>query len=248
MINHELRTPLTVILGFSAFLKKPEILRSVVDLRKYLKQNVSDQKKSASLVNAVTSEIAAYAEKLDTSGQQLLTIINRILDLSSIGSGKKKIALAEIDISEFMADIVKDFDKAARDKGLNLSYEVYHDRILADWIPLKQILVNLIGNAVKFTDKGAVHVTSKRVGHDLQIQVQDTGRGIPKELQDAIFDSFKQAETAGIRRDGGVGLGLTIVKKLVELYGGSICLKSKPGEGTTFTVTLPATSGTATAA
>lgn len=248
VINHELRTPLTVILGFNAFLKKPDILRSVVDLRKYLKQNVPDQNTSASLVDAVTSEIATYAEKLDISGQQLLRIIDRILALSSIESGNENIALAEIDISDFMSDVVNDFDKAVKKKDLNLSFEVHHDKILADRVRLKQILGNLIGNAIKFTDQGTIHVTSKRVGHDIQIQVQDTGQGIPEELQEAIFDSFQQAEKAGIRREGGVGLGLTIVKKLVEMHGGSIRLESKLREGTTFTLTFPAANGTATAA
>lgn len=219
-MSHEIRTPMNAILGFS------EIMLNTAD---------SERDKN-------------YLTTITNAGRTLLALINDILDLSKIESGKVKIQPVPSDISEIVEEIRQLFDATAGEKNIDLRVEI--DRklppvILIDEVRIRQILYNLISNAIKFTYEGSVKVyvrfSEKDDHHNynrLEFSVSDTGVGIPMEHQTAIFDSFFQIETGNTRKEGGTGLGLTITRKIVELMDGSIGLNSNPGRGTTFTISF----------
>jgi signal transduction histidine kinase/CheY-like chemotaxis protein/HPt (histidine-containing phosphotransfer) domain-containing protein len=187
-----------------------------------------------------------YAEVIANSGQSLLAIINDILDFSKIESGKLELERLAFDLVERVDTVVSLFAERARSKGLDLAAivdPVTPRMVLGDPVRLTQIVSNLVNNALKFTEQGAVQVTvgpaAGRPGF-LSIAVTDSGIGIPQDKLDSIFDAFSQADQSTTRHFGGTGLGLAIVKKLVTTMGGRIEVASTPGSGSTFTVTIPA--------
>ncbi|MCX7985544.1 MAG: ATP-binding protein [Bacteroidales bacterium] len=223
-MSHEIRTPMNAILGFA----------------EVLSQKITDE------------QLKSYLDSIKSSGRNLLTLINDVLDLSKIEAGKMKLSREFIDPFLVFKDIEYLFSLRAQEKGLE--FKVITDLNLPmgieiDEVRLRQILINLIGNAIKFTDKGSVivHVSTvpsatERI--DLKIEVKDTGIGIePAHLQ-KIFEPFTQLENASTKKYAGTGLGLAITKRLVDLLGGEISVESEPGKGTNFTVTfkqLPST-------
>ncbi|MFT4060967.1 MAG: ATP-binding protein [Edaphocola sp.] len=218
-MSHEIRTPMNAIVGITRLL----------------------QEKSP------TAEQAKYLNVIGQAADNLLVIINDILDLSKIEAGK--IIIEEIDFS--LGDLIKSIKEImsmkAEEKGLRFLIETDEnipDRLVGDPTRLNQILINLIGNAVKFTEKGHIKLEIQKIGLGeetvrLRFNVIDTGIGISKEYVGKIFESFTQAGTDTARKYGGTGLGLTISKNLVDLMKGSINVESEQGEGTTFTVELP---------
>lgn len=218
-MSHEIRTPMNAILGFT-------------DL---LKQEPLDKK------------AGEFVQTIHQSGENLLNIINDILDLSRIEAGMMKIESAPFRISTVTDAVEQMLRKKAIDKGLQLSFRrdpSLPDVIIGDATRLTQILVNLVGNAIKFTDKGQVTVSlnaKQNTGETftLVILVEDTGVGIASSKLDAIFERFTQADDEVNRKFGGTGLGLSIVKDLVELLKGSISVESVEGKGTRFHVMLP---------
>ena len=219
-MSHELRTPLNVITGFGELLYP--LLQS------------SQEKK--------------YLESIKSAGKNLLTLINDILDLSRIEAGKLQIVPATIDLKKIFREIEYIFKMKATEKNLRFTVEVEDklpDCIILDKTRLRQILFNLVGNAVKFTERGHVRVTARaeRKSHkgnvtDLTIAIEDTGIGIPQEERERIFESFIQQDGRSTRKFGGTGLGLAICKRLCGMMGGEIVLKSEVGVGSTFTLTL----------
>ncbi|MCH8557476.1 MAG: response regulator [Balneolia bacterium] len=219
-MSHEIRTPMNAILGFS------EIM----------------------LNTAETERDKNYLGTITSAGRTLLALINDILDLSKVESGKVKLQPVPTDLSMLFEELTGLFDTTAGEKGLELHTEI--DRklpqvVLIDAVRLRQVLYNLIGNAIKFTYEGSVKIFVRYVDKDehnpvnrLEISVSDTGVGIAQEHQHDIFESFFQIETGYTRKEGGTGLGLTITRKVVELMGGSISLMSNPGRGSTFTITF----------
>src|SRR5947208_14874002 len=175
----------------------------------------------------------------------LLEIINGILDISKIESGKIELEQSPFDLRDLVEDVVETFADAIYAKGLELASFVpvrLPTALMGDPARLRQILTNLIGNAVKFTDRGEVGVRVEAVEAEgpsvvLAFDVSDTGIGIPPEKQRRIFDAFTQADSSTTRRYGGTGLGLSIAKQLCEMMGGTIELKSEPGHGSTFRFT-----------
>lgn len=218
-MSHEIRTPMNSILGFS------EIML-----------NTTDNPKQKN-----------YLKTILDSGKTLLSLINDILDLSKIEAGQLEIHLQPTDIRAVLWEIENLFKPKANEKGIDL----YSDLDLnlpksfkADDIRLKQILLNLVGNAVKFTESGEIEIQVKVVRiqsglFDLEISVRDTGIGIPDEEQDRIFESFSQQYGQDNKKYGGTGLGLAISKRLASLMGGRISLESKQGKGSTFKLFLP---------
>jgi CheY-like chemotaxis protein/HPt (histidine-containing phosphotransfer) domain-containing protein len=179
------------------------------------------------------------------AGGTLLNIINDILDLTKIESGQLDFERIDIDLVELLGDAVSIIRAAAARKGLTVSIHVAPDletRLVGDPTRIRQILVNLLNNAVKFTDRGLVHLRAcpspgGKVGM-AEIVVSDTGTGIPSDKLESIFDNFTQADSSTTRRFGGTGLGLSIARRLIERMGGAIKVKSEPGCGTTFTFSL----------
>ncbi len=217
-MSHEIRTPLNAILGFSQLL----------------------------LDEAENSQCRNYAEAIFTSGKNLLQLINDVLDLSRIEFGRLEIHYDSIDIQTTLREVRDIFLLNANKKNIKLKIETdghFPKRIRIDEIRLRQILFNLVGNAVKFTEKGSVKVLAsvssinyKERKMDFTISVRDTGIGIPEDQQEIIFESFRQVSGQSIRKYGGTGLGLSITKRLVELMGGTIELESVVGEYSLFTV------------
>ncbi|MEP6768072.1 MAG: response regulator [Acidobacteriota bacterium] len=216
-VSHELRTPMTVILGFTGTL---------------LRGNQGP-------LNAAQRD---SLERVQRNAKLLLGLINDILDISKIESGKAEVDSQPITIASFLSQVEADYRDAARRKGLRLTTAAAPGltQITSDPAKLTQILTNLIGNALKFTEKGSISIRAEeRTGGRWALVVADTGIGIPEEEQGAIFEEFRQGEGAEHRGRGGTGLGLAIVKKLARFLGGTVSLESEPGQGSRFTVTLP---------
>jgi signal transduction histidine kinase/DNA-binding response OmpR family regulator/HPt (histidine-containing phosphotransfer) domain-containing protein len=217
-MSHEIRTPMNGVLGMMELLLKTEL----------------------------TDKQHKYAQTAYSSSKDLMKIINDILDVSKIEAGKVKIELIDFDLRRAVEDVVRLFSARARSKGLELACVIRDDlptALRGDPSRLHQILSNLVSNAIKFTEKGEVVIrvlTTKRSREDvmLRFEVTDTGIGISPEIQPQIFESFTQADGSTTRKFGGTGLGLTIVKQLIEMMGGVIGLRSELGKGTTFWFTL----------
>lgn len=222
-MSHELRTPLNGIIG----------------LNYLLHENLDDK---------VLAE--DYIEKIDQSSKILLSLINDILDMSAIENGKLKIAQEAFNIKECVYSITTLFYQSCMNKGINYKTEIDgldHEHLIGDEYRIRQIIMNLVSNAVKFTEaKGEIMISLKEEDLDpqhvlLQIMVKDTGCGMSEDLQKRLFGEFEQESELTVRTHGGSGLGLSITKNLVSLMKGSIDVDSHLGEGTCFIVSLPLT-------
>lgn len=238
-MSHELRTPLTVVLGFNAFLAKPELMPSVKSTQAQIDKGNITPDDAARHLEAIKREVARFAEKIDTSGKHLLALINEVLDLAMIDAGKMKIEAQEIGLHDVIKSVTEQLLNVSVQKSVKLIYDKCGDTVIADEFRLRQILFNLIGNALKFTDSGYVRISTKARASEIAIHVEDSGCGISNEKQQTIFDRFYQIDPSETRKRDGTGLGLAIARELVELQGGELMLSSTEGVGSTFTFTLP---------
>jgi len=194
------------------------------------------------LATTLDAEQRDYLETAKESTQGLMTVINDILDFSKIEAGKLDLETVNFKLHESLAQTLKPLSIGARQKGLDLTWHIAPevvDWLAGDPVRLRQIIVNLVGNAIKFTSSGGVMVSVQRESFDgrhilLRFTVTDTGIGIPKERQKDIFSSFTQADNSTTRKYGGTGLGLTISHRLTEMLGGRIWVESEPGRGSSF--------------
>lgn len=213
-VSHELRSPLNAILGFA------DILLSEVD---------------GPLVGEAREEVAIIKQ----SGLHLLGLINDILELSAIESGQLRLARAKVDLVPIAREVIQEATGLRGDKPVELLVEATGPvPAHVDARRVRQILGNLVGNAVKFTPRGSVVVQLESDAHYATIRVRDTGPGIPKKEQEAIFHEYRQAGDRRARRRG-TGLGLAIARRLTQMHGGSIRLESEVGAGSTFVLKLP---------
>jgi signal transduction histidine kinase len=215
-MSHELRTPMNAILGFT------EMIRD-------------------GLYGDVPPEIEEPVSDIHTCGKQLLGLINNVLDLSKIEAGHMELALGEYVVEDVVNTVKLSLRALAATKGLDLVTTVPPDLplCLGDGKRITQCLMNLAGNALKFTREGRVEIRVEARGDALVFAVTDTGIGIPPEQLGTIFEEFRQADATVSRDFGGTGLGLSITKKLVELHGGRIWVESEPGKGSTFSFSIP---------
>jgi signal transduction histidine kinase len=213
-MSHEIRTPLNGVIGAISLLERTPL----------------DEKQQR------------HVHRLRLSSQLLLGLINDILDYSKMESKELAIEKTGFDLHQLMEDVGQMLEPLAQEKQLRFSIEIAPNipkEVLGDPTRLRQILMNLIGNAIKFTERGSVHVTMHPQAQNIRFEIRDTGIGIPQEKQSQLFQKFFQGNNSTTRRYGGTGLGLAICKQLVELMQGTIGVDSTEGEGSTFWFTLP---------
>ncbi|MBC7742080.1 MAG: response regulator [Bdellovibrionaceae bacterium] len=215
-MSHEIRTPLGAIMGFVELIKDS---------------------------NLQPVDVQSYLSIIERNSQHLLRIIDDILDLSKVEAGKMVIEKIEFSFAEFMAEFSSLVGIKARDNGIVFEFSastLLPEKIISDPTRLRQILSNVVGNAIKFTEKGKVELAAAYQNNQIKFQVTDTGRGISFEQRKNLFKAFSQADSSTTRKFGGTGLGLILVKNLSEALGGDFVLtKSELGVGSVFTITIP---------
>ena len=239
LVSHELRTPLTIILGYLAFLARPEKIPANIALRKQLCDLADDKSNVEKLFDRVHANYAAIAVRAEASGKHLLALIGEILDLSMIESGEIALDQTDLAVGDVMDEIRDQFTGLANEKALELAVTRADFTVFADRLRLRQILINLVGNAVKFTKQGEIRVWADTRDGNVWFHVADTGPGILASDFELIFQRFKQVDASSSRSEGGVGLGLSICKNLVDLHGGTIEVESEVGSGTHFRFSMP---------
>lgn len=239
VVTHELRTPLTVVLGYNAFLADAAALPANQELARSLQDKAATTEERLQKQNAFVDVVQRYASKMETSGRHLLNLIQETLDFAKIEEGKMTVSPEKLPVHQLISEVLDQFQQQADAKGLDLWAEAHDTVVLADETRVKQILFNLVGNAMKFTPSGSVSIRTEITDRHLQFKVCDTGHGIPAAEQGRVFESFHQADSSDLRKAGGTGLGLSISRKLVELHGGTMSLQSVEGRGSTFSFTLP---------
>jgi len=218
-MSHELRTPLNSVIGFSNILLKDK-------------------------AGHLRPDETTFINRILSNGKHLLGLINQILDLSKIEARKTELVLSRVSLAGMIPDILAQFESQVRGREIKLLADVPQPvaEIMADDVRLKQILINLVGNALKFTEKGSVTLrvtVNPQTRQPERIDVSDTGIGIPKDKQEKVFEAFQQADTGTERKFGGTGLGLTISRALCQLMGFRMELQSEVGKGSTFSIHIP---------
>jgi signal transduction histidine kinase len=220
-MSHELRTPMNSILGFT------QVIMEGLD-------------------GLVTDTMMNDLALIEKNGRHLLTLINDILDMAKVEAGRLSLSPEPVNLKDLLNDVLETQSSLVWEKSLFLKLESEEDAdliLLLDYTRMRQVFINLIGNAAKFTEKGGVTVSVEKQITKALIRIRDTGVGIPLDKLEMIFESFSQVDTTTTRKAGGTGLGLPISRRLVELHGGHLWAESTgvAGEGSTFVVELPIT-------
>jgi PAS domain S-box-containing protein len=215
-MSHEIRTPLNAIIGFAELVADPDF---------------------------PIEQHNEFAQLISESGNNLLAIISDIMDISKIEAGQVQVKIRKLSINQLIDTLRKEFTPKAAKNGIELRLNPANPaediEIESDETKIKQVMTNLLNNAIKFSEKGFIEIGIKNTPDTVQISVKDTGIGIPAAYHDKIFERFRQVETSHTRKYGGNGLGLAISKSLVEILGGTIGMESNEGKGSTFSFTLP---------
>jgi len=215
-MSHELRTPLNAILGYTEL---------ILD----------------NIYGDIPDKARTTLERIQANGKHLLGLINDVLDLSKIEAGQLTLALADYSLKDVVHSVFAAVESLANEKKLALRVEMPNNLPVGrgDERRLTQVLLNLVGNAIKFTDQGEVAVKASALNGAYTLSVCDTGPGMPPDDQAKIFEEFQQADSSATKKKGGTGLGLSIARRIVELHGGRIWVESEVGKGATFSISLP---------
>jgi signal transduction histidine kinase len=216
-MSHELRTPLNAILGYTEL---------IID----------------GVYGATSEKVQAVLKRVETNGKHLLGLINDVLDFSKIEAGQLKLSLDDYSIKDVVHNVFSAVEPLAAKKQLDFKVEIPPDipPSRGDERRLTQVLLNLVGNAIKFTDSGRVAIKVAADNGSLSVAVHDTGPGIAPGDQEKLFEEFQQADNSITKTKGGTGLGLAISRRIVELHGGRLWVESRKGYGSVFTFTVPA--------
>jgi signal transduction histidine kinase len=216
-MSHELRTPLNSVLGFAQLL-------------------------ADSSIGPLNERQLRYLGHIEASGRHLLSLINDVLDLSKVVAGQMKVDMIQLDARAVVAETVAELKPLAEGKALDVELAIEAPvQVLADSRRLHQVALNLLSNAIKFTPPlGRIVVTAECDTRQVRVSVHDTGPGIAAEEQERIFEEFTQVDSGPARHQEGTGLGLALSRRLMGLMGGGLSLRSEPGEGSTFTMTMQA--------
>jgi signal transduction histidine kinase len=213
-MSHELRTPLVAITGFASMI---------------------------GIDPSADAPLRESARHIESQARDLLAIINNILDAAKLEAGRLKLELEDVRLADVVEKCVSRCRGLVGERPVELRASVPAETLVrADFVKLQQVLTNLIGNAIKFTERGSVTIRASSTGGAVELEVEDTGIGIAAEAVEHIWLPFQQASGAIDRKFGGTGLGLSIVRGLVEMMDGRVAVRSTPGAGSVFTVTLPA--------
>ncbi len=217
-MSHELRTPLNAILGYTEL---------ILD----------------NIYGDTSGKMRDVLERVQKNGRHLLGLINDVLDLSKIEAGQLTLALSNYSLKEVVHGVYSAIEPLASEKKIALRIELPSQlpQGRGDERRLTQVLLNLVGNAIKFTDEGEVVVKASATNGSFNLSVRDTGPGIGESDQAKLFQEFQQADNSITKKKGGTGLGLAISKRIIELHGGKIWVESRVGQGSTFSFTLPVT-------
>jgi signal transduction histidine kinase len=215
-MSHELRTPLNAILGYTEL---------IVD----------------GIYGEISEKMRDVLGRVQANGKHLLGLINDVLDLSKIEAGQLSLSLNTYSMDDVVRSVFTAVEPLANEKSLSLAMDVPANLPIGrgDERRIAQVLLNLVGNAIKFTDHGAVEIRASAANGSFEVAVRDTGPGIAAADQQKIFEEFHQADSSATRRKGGTGLGLSISRRIVEMHGGRLWVDSELGRGSTFSFTLP---------
>lgn len=215
-MSHELRTPLNAVLGYSELL-------------------------ADGIYGTIPDKALEVLERIQSNGKHLLGLINDVLDISKIEAGQLTLSAEDYSMKTLVQSVIAATGSLAQSKGLAVTTNIGDDLPIGhgDERRLTQVLLNIVGNAIKFTDTGSIDVSAKASNGHFLIDVHDTGPGIPPEHRDKIFEEFQQVDNSSTRQKGGTGLGLSIARRIVNLHGGDISVDSEVGAGSTFHVVLP---------
>jgi signal transduction histidine kinase len=215
-MSHELRTPLNAILGYTELI-------------------------ADGVYGEPSEKMHGVLERIQANGKHLLGLINDVLDLSKIEAGQLVLSLGDYSLQSVVQSVYSAVEPLAADKKLAFKIEVPPDLPpgRADERRLTQVLLNLVGNAIKFTDAGEVMIRASSSNGSFKLSVRDTGPGISEADQKKLFQEFQQADNSTTKAKGGTGLGLAISKRIIEMHGGQIWVESSIGQGSTFSFTLP---------
>jgi signal transduction histidine kinase len=215
-MSHELRTPLNAILGYTELM-------------------------ADGAYGEPSEKMLGILQRLEANGRHLLGLINDVLDLSKIEAGQLELELSDYTVQDIAQTVRSTLEPLAADKKLAFKVEVAPKLPSGrgDGRRLTQVLINLVGNAIKFTDAGAVAIKAEAKDGSFYVSVRDTGPGISTADQAKLFQEFQQADNAITKKKGGTGLGLAISKRIIEMHGGKIWVESHPGQGSTFAFTVP---------
>jgi PAS domain S-box-containing protein len=214
-MSHELRTPLNSILGFAQL------------LRMYANGKLDETQRR-------------YVHNIETSGSHLLALISDILELSKVAAGQVVLKIEDVEVDAVIREVAEEFEPMLAGIPVDLGLDLPpHLVACVDRLRFRQVVVNLLANALKFTERGSVTISTRKRAQQLELRVTDTGIGIPADQIDRVFDEFTQVESGSTRTHGGTGLGLPLTRRLVEMMGGTFMLDSAVGSGTTAVVVLP---------
>ncbi|MGJ8624597.1 MAG: ATP-binding protein, partial [Yoonia sp.] len=233
VLSHELRTPLTIVLGYASMLSA---LREV-----QIKQSggSGDGSEQTATSEQMIDQAEQFGEKIKVAANHLLTLINEILDYTSLEANDTKLAPTSFPVRDLLHQVVDQFEDLAVKKSTRIYFENDDIIAFADRGRCLQVLINLVGNALKFSGSTEIALRARMTETGFSFEVEDNGCGIPEEDLERIFEAFLQLESAGHRSEGGTGLGLAISKKLADAQGGNITVQSILGTGTKFTFNLP---------